>query len=312
MSISLNGTSGITTPGLDVDTNTLYIDPVNNRVGIGTSNPVDLLDVRGDIKVGQTSSVGAIKFRDNNSWIRHDNSSTDLRIGSNNILTFRTGWDGSSEYIERMRITADGNVGIGTSSPVVPLHVTKDGASLRLQPYTGGGELDFYNGSTFLGTYGVDTSNAFAGSWTNVPFRFYTNSTERVRISTTGGLSVGTTADPGVGAIYATGNVTAYYSSDARLKENIKDIPNALDKVCAIGSKTFDWTDEVIESKGGEDGYFVQKSDFGVIAQDVQAVSPQAVRTRNDGTLAVDYEKLATLAFGAIKELVKRIEALES
>jgi hypothetical protein len=64
--------------------------------------------------------------------------------------------------------------------------------------------------------------------------------------------------------------------------------------------------------RGGEDGYFVKKSDFGVIAQDVQEVFPQAVRTRNDGTLAVDYEKLATLSFGAIKELVKRVEALES
>ena len=59
-------------------------------------------------------------------------------------------------------------------------------------------------------------------------------------------------------------------------------------------------------------GYFVTKSDFGVIAQDVQAVFPQATRTREDGTLAVDYEKLSTLAFGAIKELLKRIEALEA
>ena len=82
--------------------------------------------------------------------------------------------------------------------------------------------------------------------------------------------------------------------------------------MCAIGSKTFDWTDEYIASKGGEDGYFVQKSDFGVVAQDVQAVFPQAVRTREDGTLAVDYEKLGTLAFGAIIELAKRVEALEA
>lgn len=127
-----------------------------------------------------------------------------------------------------------------------------------------------------------------------------------------GSFGVGTAASGTTGEIRATNNVTAYYSSDARLKENVQDVEGALDKVCAIGSKTFDWTDEYIESKGGEDGYFVQKSDFGVIAQDVQEVFPQAVRTREDGTLAVDYEKLATLAFGAIKELVKRVEALES
>jgi hypothetical protein len=82
--------------------------------------------------------------------------------------------------------------------------------------------------------------------------------------------------------------------------------------VSAIGSKTFDWKDSYIEEHGGADDYFMRKQDFGVVAQDVQAVFPQAVRERAEGTLAVDYEKLSTLAFGAIKQLVKRIEALEA
>jgi hypothetical protein len=127
-----------------------------------------------------------------------------------------------------------------------------------------------------------------------------------------GSFGVGTAASGTTGEIRATNNITAFYTSDRKFKENIQDVDSALDKVCAIGSKTYDWTDEYLEAKGGEDGYFVTKSDFGVIAQDVQAVFPQAVRAREDGTLAVDYEKLATLAFGAIKELVKRVEALES
>jgi hypothetical protein len=55
----------------------------------------------------------------------------------------------------------------------------------------------------------------------------------------------------------------------------------------------------------------VSKSDFGVIAQDVQTVFPQAVRTRDDGSLAVDYEKLSALAFAAIVELKSRVEKLE-
>jgi hypothetical protein len=125
-------------------------------------------------------------------------------------------------------------------------------------------------------------------------------------------LGVGTAGSATAGEIRATNNVTAFFSSDSKLKENIKDVEGALDIVSSIGSKTFDWTDEYIAAHGGEDGYFVNKSDFGVIAQDVQAVFPQAVRTREDGTLAVDYEKLSTLAFGAIKELLKRVEALEA
>lgn len=127
-----------------------------------------------------------------------------------------------------------------------------------------------------------------------------------------GSLGVGTATSGVSGEIRAANNITAYYSSDARLKENIKDVENALEKVSEIGTKTFDWTDEYINSHGGLDGYFIQKSDFGVIAQDVQKVFPQAVRTRQDGTLAVDYEKLSTLSFQAIKELLKRIEVLEN
>ena len=125
-------------------------------------------------------------------------------------------------------------------------------------------------------------------------------------------LGVGTAGSGTAGEIRATNNVTAYYSSDIKFKSNVQNIENALDKVTHIGGKTFDWSDDYIKDHGGEDGYFVQKSDFGVIAQDVQEVFPQAVRTRDDGTLAVDYAKLSALAFAAIAELKARIEQLES
>jgi hypothetical protein len=126
-----------------------------------------------------------------------------------------------------------------------------------------------------------------------------------------GSFGVGTAASGISGEIRAANNITAYYSSDISLKENVNDITNALDIVCQIGGKTFDWTDNYIREHGGEDDYFLRKSDFGVIAQDVQKVFPLAVRTRSDGLLAVDYEKLCTLAFAAIKELKDEIEILK-
>lgn len=126
-----------------------------------------------------------------------------------------------------------------------------------------------------------------------------------------GSFGVGTAASGTTGEIRATNNVTAYYSSDRTLKENIRDIPDALNKACVIGGKLFDWTDEYIEKHGGADGYFVQKADFGVIAQDVEAQLPVAVRKRDDGTLAVDYEKMCALAFAAIAELRAEVEALK-
>jgi hypothetical protein len=124
-------------------------------------------------------------------------------------------------------------------------------------------------------------------------------------------LGINTAASGTAGEIRATNNITAYYSSDKKFKENVQEIPNALEKVDAIGGKLFDWTDEYIQQHGGEDGYFVQKSDFGVIAQDVQSVFPIATRTRPDGSLAVDYEKLCALAFAAIKELKSEVKTLK-
>ena len=109
-------------------------------------------------------------------------------------------------------------------------------------------------------------------------------------------LGVGTAASSTTGEIRATNDVTAFYSSDKSFKENIQDIKNPLDIVNAIGSKTWNWTEKFIESKGGED---------------VQKVFPEAVIERDNGTLAVDYQKLAILSFGAIQELTKRIEKLE-
>jgi hypothetical protein len=124
-------------------------------------------------------------------------------------------------------------------------------------------------------------------------------------------LGVGTAASTVAGEIRAANNITAYYTSDKKFKENIQDIPNALNKVESIGGKLFDWTDEYIQEHGGEDGYFVQKSDFGVIAQDVKQVFPVATRIKDDGTLVVDYEKLCALAFAAIKELKEEVEILK-
>ena len=192
--------------------------------------------------------------------------------------------------------TGSGNVVLSTSPTLVTpaLGTPSSGTLTNCTGYT------YTNLSGTVPTWNQNTTGSAAT---------FTSTTQDSQFNSVG---VGTAGSGTTGEIRATNNVTAYYSSDARLKENVKDVDNALDIVCAIGSKTFDWTDEYIASKGGEDGYFVQKSDFGVVAQDVQAVFPQAVRTREDGTLAVDYEKLATLSFGAIKQLLARVEALEA
>ena len=110
------------------------------------------------------------------------------------------------------------------------------------------------------------------------------------------------------GQFNVSGNMTAYFTSDKKYKENIRDIENAVDKVMAIGGKMFNWSDEY---ENMQDNHFT-KEDFGVIAQDVNNVFPLAVRVRDDSTLAVDYIKLVALAFAAIKEQQLTINKLLS
>ena len=136
-----------------------------------------------------------------------------------------------------------------------------------------------------------------------------------IQVSSNGGttltsLGIGTAASGTTGEIRATNNITAYYSSDRRLKENIQRIPNALAKIEQINGVTFDWTSSYIEKHGGEDGYFIRKSDVGVIAQEIEAVLPSVVATREDGYKAVKYEKIVALLIESVKELSAQNKAL--
>ena len=68
-------------------------------------------------------------------------------------------------------------------------------------------------------------------------------------------------------------NIIAY-SSDERLKTNIKPIENALEKLCSLRGVTFDWNDEAAAA-----GFTPEQryNDVGVLAQDVEKVLPQLV-----------------------------------
>jgi hypothetical protein len=146
---------------------------------------------------------------------------------------------------------------------------------------------------------------------------FNTNNAQKAIISAAGGFSVGTSSDPGAGAIYATGNITAYYS-DARLKTVSGKIENALDKVAQLSGVYYTNNDTAKSF-----GYDSDEVQVGVIAQEVEAVLPQIVKAApfdldennnsksGENYKTVQYEKLIPLLIEAINELRAEVKALK-
>ena len=98
--------------------------------------------------------------------------------------------------------------------------------------------------------------------------------------------------------------------SDETLKENLVAIPNALTKVGLMTGYTYDW--KAAKYNDTDHLTVVGESDTGVIAQQVAALGlPGITTTREDGTMAVRYERLVPLLIEAIKELEARVKTLE-
>ena len=102
------------------------------------------------------------------------------------------------------------------------------------------------------------------------------------------------------GSVFVQGDVTAYDTSDERLKDNIQVIPSAVDKVQSLRGVSFDWNEQS-DFKG---------HDIGVIAQDVEKVLPELVVDRNTGFKAVKYDKIVAVLIEAIKEQQTQIDEL--
>jgi lipopolysaccharide export system protein LptA len=105
------------------------------------------------------------------------------------------------------------------------------------------------------------------------------------------------------GTLYSTGDIVAYSTSDERLKDNIESIPDAVSKVNAIRGVSFNWNDNQSVYTG---------RDIGVVAQEIEAIFPELVSTRENGYKAVKYEKLVAVLIEAVKELSTRVNDLES
>lgn len=157
----------------------------------------------------------------------------------------------------------------------------------------------------------LNSSNQLTPTTTNVaagPITWQVASGEKLRLSNAGGLSVGTVTDGVSGEIRATNEITAYYS-DRRLKDNVKPIDKALEKVLCLNGILYT-PNKLAESFG----YDIDKKLVGLFADEVESVLPEAVRPApfdqdlegnsisGENYKTVQYEKIVPLLIEAIKE----------
>jgi hypothetical protein len=154
------------------------------------------------------------------------------------------------------------------------------------------------SGSGATGTWGISISGNAATATSATSAASATSATTATTATTANALNssnsysmVNLTAS---GSITASGNVTAY--SDAKLKTDMVQIRDALDKVGSLTGYTYTRKD-------------TGHRETGLIAQDVQAVLPEAVAD-NDGTLSLAYGNLVGLLVEAIKELRAEVDEL--
>ena len=254
-----------------------------------------------------------------------DGNAGNLRLFSYADILFYT--NGS----QKATITSGGNVGIGTSSPSYPLHIYKtSNARLGIEGTTNFAATQYLNsggsfymgiddsaGANFTGTaYGrfLYSSNAY-------PMCFFTDGTERMRLTSTGDVCINATSTSGSAKFYVNGGAafgsvfvgslgtgTVYSSSgtltntnpsDKRLKDNITPITYGLNEVLQLNPVSFDWKNDNNKNK-----------QFGFIAQEVQEVMPEAVIEGE--YLGLEKDAIYTALVNAIKELKKEIDELKN
>ena len=234
---------------------------------------------------------GSIDIQQN---LRHLGDTNTLMEFGTDTISFDTGGT------EALRINSSQNIGIGETSIDANLHITGSPVVVKLER-AGQRAMRF-------GTPDNSAKFIFADSddlKSNIAIEI--DSSRDVKI--TESVGIGVAANGTAGRLDCSNDVVAFASSDKRLKENIKPLDNALDKINKINGVEFDWkklTEKEKETIHGNTGH-----DVGVIAQEIEEVLPEVVTTRDSGYKAVKYEKIVPLLIEAIKELKQEIEDLK-
>ena len=248
---------------------TLMIDPTQDTVKIRD----------GGVDTTQLADEAVTNDKILDGTIEGDKLASNFSTSSSVNITDQTSSTSSSTGC---LITA-GGVGVGENLNVadnlkVEGNTTSTTSSTGCLITTGG--LGVGENLNIAGVVGVDDTTDSTSSTTG-------------SFTTAGGLGIAKNLYVGDN-VFATSFST---TSDIRLKKNIVEVDNCLDKVKKLRGVNFSWIEN-------------DTDDFGVIAQEVEAVAPFAVKENKNGLKLVDYSKLTVLLIQAIKEQQHEIEEL--
>jgi hypothetical protein len=123
-------------------------------------------------------------------------------------------------------------------------------------------------------------------------------------------VSVATTTPPGTYSLYVAGSAYTtgtWGGSDIRWKKNLTEIEPVISNIMNINCYKFNWrTDEFPEMK------FDNDTQIGLVAQEVEKLFPELVRTDENGFKAIAYDKLSVLLLQGMKEQQMEIESEKS
>ena len=306
---------GVKKVQLDANGSSWFTD----KVGIGTTSPNAKLEVNSAITFSSVDTFGQLVVK---SASGSTGDMLNIGVDTTNSVAFIQAVERGIDTIPLSLQRYGGNVGIGTDSPDAILETSKSAAGntigALLTNTNGSGAADSVSLSFGLGRSvdgyirAVDAikllkEQQWTGTVSTVDAALVFSTvaaevvSEQMRITSAGNVSIGNTNDTYKldvsGTIRATGDVIAY--SDARVKENVETIPNAIEKVKAMRGVGY--------NKIGE-----QRRSTGVIAQEILEVLPEVVHQDENGMYSVAYGNIVGVLIEAIKDQQKQIDELKA